>query len=308
MIEFQGVGLSLGAQTVIEDLSLRIAPGEFAVLIGPSGAGKSSVLRLVNRLLEPDRGRVLVGGRPVREQAAEALRRRIGYVIQSTGLFPHWTVARNIATVPQLLGWPAGRIAARVRELMALLHLDDGLRGRYPHQLSGGQQQRVGVARALAADPELLLMDEPFAALDPLTRAALQTELRHIHRATGKTIVLVTHDLDEALRLADRIHLLDHGRLLQSGAPLALITQPATSEVAEFLGRDAGIKLLGLRTVDEVLRRGEVSPGAPVLASSTLREALSQLLLRGTDRLAVVDAQGQALGTVHAADLLTRTP
>nr|WP_316639207.1 ABC transporter ATP-binding protein [uncultured Roseateles sp.] len=236
MIEFRQVGLSLGGHRVVDELSLRIAPGEFAVLIGPSGAGKSSLLRLVNRLLEPDRGQVWVGGQPVRELAPEALRRRIGYVIQSTGLFPHWTVARNIATVPQLLGWPATRITARTDELMALLHLDEGLRGRYPHQLSGGQQQRVGVARALAADPDLLLLDEPFAALDPLTRSALQLELAQIQRASGKTVLMVTHDLNEALSLASRIHLLSSGRLLQSGAPLELLTRPASPEVAAFLG------------------------------------------------------------------------
>jgi len=236
MIEFRQVGLRLGGRRVIDDLSLHIAPGEFAMLIGPSGAGKSSLLRMVNRLLEPDRGQVLVGGRPVHAQAPEALRRRIGYVIQSTGLFPHWTVAQNIATVPQLLRWPALRITARTDELMALLHLDEGLRERYPHQLSGGQQQRVGVARALAADPDLLLLDEPFAALDPLTRGALQVELAQIQRASGKTIVMVTHDLNEALSLASRIHLLDGGRLLQSGTPLELITRPASPEVATFLG------------------------------------------------------------------------
>ncbi|TDP74782.1 ABC transporter ATP-binding protein [Roseateles toxinivorans] len=240
MIAFQQVGLSLGGKRVIDKVSLRIAPGEFAVLIGPSGAGKSSLLRMVNRLLEPDRGQVLVGGLPVRDQEPTALRRRIGYVIQSTGLFPHRTVAQNIATVPGLLQWPPARIAARTAELMALLHLDQALAERYPHQLSGGQQQRVGVARALAADPEILLMDEPFAALDAVTRRALQAELLHIQRSTGKTVLMVTHDLDEALRLGTRIHLLDGGRLLQSGTPLELMTRPAGPAVSAFLGLALG--------------------------------------------------------------------
>lgn len=240
MIEFQQIGLSLGGKPVIAEVSLRIAPGEFAVMIGPSGAGKSSLLRMVNRLLEPDRGQVLVGGVPVRDQEPTALRRGIGYVIQSTGLFPHRTVAQNIATVPGLLQWPAERIAERTAELMALLHLDPALAERYPHQLSGGQQQRVGVARALAADPEILLMDEPFAALDAVTRRALQAELLQIQRSTGKTVLMVTHDLDEALRLGTRIHLLDGGRLLQSGTPLELLTRPASAEVAAFLGLTLG--------------------------------------------------------------------
>ncbi|MBT9456827.1 MAG: ABC transporter ATP-binding protein [Burkholderiaceae bacterium] len=240
MIEFQQIGLSLGGKPVIAEVSLRIAPGEFAVLIGPSGAGKSSLLRMVNRLLEPDRGQVLVGGVPVRELEPTALRRRIGYVIQSTGLFPHRTVAQNMATVPGLLQWPVARIAARTAELMALLHLDKALAERYPHQLSGGQQQRVGVARALAADPEILLMDEPFAALDAVTRRALQAELLQIQRSTGKTVLMVTHDLDEALRLGTRIHLLDGGRLLQSGTPLELMTRPASPEVSAFLGLTLG--------------------------------------------------------------------
>jgi osmoprotectant transport system ATP-binding protein len=187
------------------------------VLVGTSGSGKSTTLKMINRLLEPDRGTIRFAGEDIRQQPVLTLRRRMGYAIQSIGLFPHWTVAQNIATVPQLQKWPRARIADRVDELMALLGLEATLRDRYPHQLSGGQQQRVGVARALAADPEVLLMDEPFGALDPVTREALQQEMLRIHRLLGRTIVLVTHDIDEALRLADHLVLMDGGEVVQQG-------------------------------------------------------------------------------------------
>ena len=308
MIELHQVGKSFGAVKAVDDVSLSVARGELVVLIGASGSGKSTLLKIINRLVEHDRGRVLFLGAEIRSFKPEHLRRRMGYAIQSTGLFPHWTVARNIATVPELLGWTAARIAARVDELLALLGLDPaGYRSRYPHQLSGGQQQRVGVARALAADPEVLLMDEPFGALDPVTRLALQQELARIHRASGKTIVLVTHDIEEALRLATRIVLLDHGRVVQAGTPAQLLGQPASAFVSDFIGRsDLGLKLLTLQTVAERLRAGEVVEGEPVAASLSLREALSLFVLRRAERLPVVDAQGQALGAIHFADLLRR--
>ena len=308
MIELQQVGKSFGAVKAVDDVSLSVARGELVVLIGASGSGKSTLLKIINRLVEHDRGRVLFLGAEIRSFKPEHLRRRMGYVIQSTGLFPHWTVARNIATVPELLGWTAARIAARVDELLALLGLDPaGYRSRYPHQLSGGQQQRVGVARALAADPEVLLMDEPFGALDPVTRLALQQELARIHRASGKTIVLVTHDIEEALRLATRIVLLDHGRVVQAGTPAQLLGQPASAFVSDFIGRsDLGLKLLALQTVAERLRAGEVVEGEPVAASLSLREVLSLFVLRRAERLPVVDAQGQALGAIHFAELLRR--
>ena len=308
MIEWQAVSKSFGAVPAVKELSLTIAPGEFVVLIGASGSGKSTLLRMANRLVDPDQGRVLFKGQDTRALRAEDLRRRMGYAIQSIGLFAHWTVARNIATVPELLGWPAARIAARVDELLALFDLAPSLyRGRYPQQLSGGQQQRVGVARALAADPEVLLMDEPFGALDPVTRQALQGELARIHRASGKTIVLVTHDIDEALRLATRIVLLDRGRIVQVGPPAQLLMQPASDAVSDFIGRsDLGLKLLGLLSVADRLRAGESAPGEPILASASLREALSAFVVRQTDRLPVVDAQGSAVGAIGFSDLLRR--
>ena len=308
MIEWQAVSKSFGAVPAVKELSLAIAPGEFVVLIGASGSGKSTLLRMANRLVDPDQGRVLFKGQDTRALRAEDLRRRMGYAIQSIGLFAHWTVARNIATVPELLGWPAARIAARVDELLALFDLAPSLyRGRYPQQLSGGQQQRVGVARALAADPEVLLMDEPFGALDPVTRQALQGELARIHRASGKTIVLVTHDIDEALRLATRIVLLDRGRIVQAGPPAQLLMQPASDAVSDFIGRsDLGLKLLGLLSVADRLHAGESAPGEPILASASLREALSAFVVRQTDRLPVVDAQGSSVGAIGLSDLLRR--
>lgn len=211
MIEFQGVSKVFAGHPAVKDLTLELREGAFSVLVGTSGSGKSTTLKMINRLLEPDRGTIRFAGEDIRLQPVLTLRRRMGYAIQSIGLFPHWTVAQNIATVPHLQRWPRARIADRIDELMALLGLEAMLRDRYPHQLSGGQQQRVGVARALAADPEVLLMDEPFGALDPVTREALQQEMLRIHRLLGRTIVLVTHDIDEALRLADHLVLMDGG-------------------------------------------------------------------------------------------------
>ena len=196
---------------MIDRLSLRIARGELFVLVGASGSGKSTLLRMINRLVEPDAGWCASMAAMWRDRPLETLRRGIGYAIQSTGLFPHWTVAQNIATVPRLLGWPAARIRLRVAEMLALLQLDPGLAERYPASLSGGQQQRVGVARALAGDPPIVLMDEPFGALDPITRDTLQRSLKTIQRDTGKTVVFVTHDMDEALRLGDRMALIADG-------------------------------------------------------------------------------------------------
>jgi len=309
MIELRQVSKAFGATRAVDDVSLAIEHGELVVLIGASGSGKSTLLKMINRLVEHDRGMVLFQGEQIRAFRPEDIRRRMGYAIQSIGLFPHWTVARNIATVPELLGWPAARIAARVNELLALLGLEPALyRSRYPHQLSGGQQQRVGVARALAADPEVLLMDEPFGALDPITRQSLQEELARIHRASGKTIVLVTHDIEEALRLATRIVLLDHGRIVQDGTPAQLLAQPANDFVSDFVGRaDLGLKLLGLQTVAARMRAGEPAEGEALAATLSLRDALSAFVVRHTDRLPVADAEGRPLGAIHFSDLLRRS-
>ena len=310
MIELQHVSKGFNGVTVIDDLSLHIARGEFTVILGSSGSGKSTLLKMINRLLEHDSGRIMFAGDEIRSFRPEDIRRRMGYAIQSVGLFPHWSVEKNIATVPTLLKWPSDRIHARVTELMTLLQLAPELyRKRYPHQLSGGQQQRVGVARALAGNPEVLLMDEPFGALDPVTRAALQLEIARIHKAFNKTIVLVTHDIDEALSLATRIVLLDQGRIVQSGTPLQMLSAPVNGFVTDFFGRsDVGIKLLGLQSVATRLRAGEYAAGEPVLASSSLREALSMFLSRRVDRLPVVDGDGQALGVIDFSDLLDLRP
>lgn len=307
MIEFAEVGKVFGGAPVIDRLSFRIDAGEFFVLIGPSGCGKSTTLKLMNRLLERSSGAIRFADEDIASMPPEQLRRRMGYAIQSIGLFPHWTIAQNIATVPRLLGWSRARIRERVGELLRLFRLDDDWLGRYPQQLSGGQQQRVGVARALAADPEVLLMDEPFGALDPITRDVLQEEIARIHRATQKTIVFVTHDIQEALRLASRIAVMDRGRLVQLGTPRELLQTPACDFVAAFVGQtDRGLKLLSVATVGERIRRNETAPGPPIRAEATLAQALSAMIERGTDRLGVVDVAGRQLGAVVLADMPRR--
>ena len=306
MIAFEGVTKRFGAWTAVDGLSFTVAAGEFRVLIGPSGSGKSTVLKMTNRLIAPDEGIVRVEGEDIARLKPETLRRRMGYVIQNVGLFPHWTVERNIATVPDLLGWPKARVRDRVTELLILLNLDpERYRGAYPHQLSGGQQQRVGVARALAAEPRILLMDEPFSALDPITRGSLQAEMAAIHKATGTTIVFVTHDMDEALTLASQIAVLDRGRLVQTGTPLDILTRPADGTVRDLVGReDWGLKRLAVETVAERLRTGETAPGEPLRAEAPLRHALAEMVARGTDRLPVTDGQGRPAGVLHLADLV----
>lgn len=230
-----GAGAAAGTWAV-RDVSLRVAERELVALLGESGSGKTTLLRMVNRLVEPDGGEVRVDGKPARASDAVQLRRGIGYVIQQGGLFPHFTVADNVAVVPRLLGWPADQVAARVAELLALVGLPAAeYQHRFPEQLSGGQRQRVGVARALAARPKVLLLDEPFGALDPITRAALQEELRRIHRELGLTTVMVTHDLLEALSLADRIAVMYRGELRQLGTPAELMAAPADAYVAQLM-------------------------------------------------------------------------
>jgi osmoprotectant transport system ATP-binding protein len=306
MIEIDQVSKAYDGHPVVDELSLRVPEGAFCVLLGPSGCGKSTTLRMINRLVAFDSGMIRVGGEDVRLVPPEALRRRIGYAIQSIGLFPHWRVEDNIATVPRLLNWPRTRVRDRVTELLELLRLDPATyRSKYPHQLSGGEQQRVGVARALAADPELLLMDEPFAAVDPITRAALQGEIVRIQRATKKTILFVTHDIEEALRLASDIAILERGRLVQWGTPLDLLEHPASAFVAEFVGGEAGsLKLLSLRTVADRLHPGEAGEGEPLPSDTSLRDALAAMAARHTDRLPVVDAAGRPLGAISLADLV----
>ena len=308
MIEFQNIRKSYGPVTAIDGLSLKIERGEFVVLIGASGSGKSTMLKMINRMENHDGGRILLDGEEIYSFKVRELRLRMGYAIQSVGLFPHWTVERNIATVPQMLGWTAPKIRDRVTTLLQLFDLDpETYRTRYPHQLSGGQQQRVGVARALAADPDVLLMDEPFGALDPVIRASLQLEMKRVHQASGKTIVMVTHDVDEALRLATKIVLLDQGRIVQVAAPLELLARPANALVVDFVGRgDIGIKLLSLQSAQSLARQEPPRQGPGLPAATTLREAVSYLAMHQLAVVNLTDCAGAHAGVLHAADIFRK--
>jgi osmoprotectant transport system ATP-binding protein len=297
-----------GGTVAVGDLSLEMPAGELTVLVGPSGCGKSTILRMVNRLIEVSSGRILLGEEDIAGIDPVELRRRIGYVIQNVGLFPHQTVRDNVATVPRLLGWPRARIDARVEELLDRVGLEPSRYARrYPNELSGGQRQRVGVARALAADPVVLLMDEPFSAVDPIVRGRLQEEFLRLQAVVRKTIVFVTHDVDEAVRLGDRIAVLSEGgRLEQYDEPATLLAKPANEFVASFLGADRGIKLLGVTPIPTGLRPvpdtgiGE-APTVPHTAS--LRQALASLLESRRDFVAVLDASGQPSGVLTAEDI-----
>jgi osmoprotectant transport system ATP-binding protein len=293
----------------VRELSLEVKAGELVVLIGPSGCGKSTVLRMINRLIEPTGGRILLGDDDVTRVDPVALRRRIGYVIQNVGLFPHQTVAANVATVPGLLGWPRGRTRDRVNELLELVGLDPAQFGRrYPHELSGGQRQRVGVARALAADPVVLLMDEPFSAVDPIVRTRLQEEFLRLQAEVRKTIVLVTHDLDEAVRLGDRIAVLSEGgRLEQYDTPAALLGSPASPFVREFVGADRGIRRLAVTPVTkevlEPLPAGDGSDLPAVPLGGSAYDALGELLSSAAEH-AVVTEGGRPVGLLSRSRLL----
>src|SRR5262245_23509113 len=289
------------AEPAVDDLTLTIPAGEICVLVGPSGGGKTTAMKMVNRLVDITEGDILIGGRSVRSLDVTELRRSIGYVIQQTGLFPHMTIADNVATVPRLLGWDRHRIDQRVDELLDLVDLPAvDYRDRFPTQLSGGERQRVGLARALAADPPAMLMDEPFGALDPITRARLQHELLRIQRELRKTIIFVTHDIDEAILLGDRIAILREGGVLaQYDTPEALLSHPADDFVARFVGADRGIKLLALRRLDELELHppdGVVAPSAP--GSTTLRDALSLMITAGSKTLVVEGDDGAPRGVV----------
>jgi osmoprotectant transport system ATP-binding protein len=284
-VEFRGVSKRYSGQLAVDRLSFTVPAGRICVLVGPSGSGKTTALKMVNRLIEPSEGSVLIDGKDVRSEEPTALRRRIGYVIQQIGLFPHQTIVENVGTVPRLLGWPAERIAARSRELLALVGLEPSrFARRYPAQLSGGERQRVGVARALAAEPPVMLMDEPFGAVDPIVRDRLQNEFLRIQRDQGTTVLFVTHDVDEAIKLGDRVAVMRGGALVQFAPPGELLARPADAFVAEFVGSDRGLKRLALLTVggadiDATVPRGSAPPNAPVLSpATTLREALVHML------------------------------
>jgi len=272
------------------------------VFVGPSGCGKTTTLRLINRLEEPTSGTIRIDGVDVRDAPVHELRRRIGYVIQQGGLFPHQTIATNIACVPKLLGWKKARIAERVEELVELMRLDPALLSRYPSELSGGQQQRVGVARALAVGPPLLLMDEPYSAVDPVVRAELRAELRELHDRLGTTIVFVTHDIDEAIEVGDRIAVFrTGGHLAQYAVPTELLARPADAFVEEFLGADRTLRRLSLLPVTDVALEPVTDRdrgGLELAADSSLRSALDALLTTSSERARVVDTDGNPLGIV----------
>jgi osmoprotectant transport system ATP-binding protein len=304
MIELRHVVKKYGEFTAVDDLSFTVAEGEVCVLIGPSGCGKTSTLRVINRMYEPTSGEILIEGRNVRELVPELLRRRIGYVIQNVGLFPHMSVAENIAVVPRLLGWKRDRIEERVGELLELVGLPAGYRGKYPRELSGGEAQRVGVARSLAADPPILLMDEPFGAVDPLNRQILQGEFSRIQRRLRKTVVFVTHDLDEAVRLADRMVIMREGRLVQQGTPEEILARPTNAFVRSFVGAERALKRLSRYSVGEHMR----SPHVLRLDGVRGRRG-KELELQGLPRFVwVADERGRLVGWLNTRRVSPQMP
>ncbi len=297
MIEFENVVKQYGGFRAVDGLSLHVPAGEMCVLIGPSGCGKTTTMRMVNRLIEPTSGRIKVEGKDNEAFAPEELRRKIGYAIQQIGLFPHMTVGQNIGVVPRLLGWEETRIKRRVDELLTLVGLEPEVsRDKYPRQLSGGQQQRIGVARALGADPPIMLMDEPFGAVDPITREQLQDEFLQIQAEVGKTIIFVTHDIDEAIKMGDRIAIMRAGQLVQYDTPDGLLARPVDLFVRDFVGADRQLKRLGLVRV-----RAVMSADPPqVSLQGTLADALSEMRRCGAKSAFVVDEEGVLKGWVGA--------
>lgn len=325
-IRFEQVSLTFPrtSHPAVDNCTCEVGSGELVVILGPSGCGKTTLLKMVNRLYEPTEGQIFLNETPIRRMKATTLRQQIGYVIQQSGLFPHMTVAQNVAVVPRLLGWDKVRIAARVDELLKLVAIaPEQYRDRYPAQLSGGQQQRVGIARALAGDPNVLLMDEPFGAIDAITRAALQDEILRLQRQLHKTILFVSHDVEEALRLADRLLIMQAGRIVQYDTPFNILTRPANEFVHELLGADDMVRQLSLLSVERAMvplssgngrdgrdgqRSGERN-GQPAIARyDSLRDALSLLLRTGARELTVVDDQA-AVGVLtleHIRDSASR--
>ena len=306
MIEIENLSKTFAGTTrpAVDRLTLTVPEGDVCVLIGPSGCGKTTTMRMINRMIEPDGGRITVGGRDVLAIDPIALRRSVGYVIQQVGLFPHWSIADNIATVPRLLRWQETRIHQRVDELLTLVGMDPAAdRDRFPRELSGGQRQRIGVARALAADPPVMLMDEPFGAIDPITRTRLQGEFLKILHDLRKTIVFVTHDIDEAIRMGDRIAILRDGALVQYDTPEAILARPADAFVEQFVGADRALKRLALIATATVVEptRGAL-PELSIAAEASLRDALSLMFSAGVDALAVTGP-----GTAPASGIVTLT-
>ncbi|SMF72676.1 osmoprotectant transport system ATP-binding protein [Xaviernesmea oryzae] len=307
MIEIDGITKRYDGITVVDDVSMVIEPRTVTVIVGTSGSGKTTLIRMINRLVEPSEGSIRLDGEDNRSIPGYELRRRIGYAIQGHGLFPHRTVAQNIATVPGLLGWQKSRVDAKVEELLTLFQLDPKTFGsRYPHELSGGQQQRVGVARALAAEPNVLLMDEPFGALDPIIRAKAQEDLLAIQKHFGTTIVLVTHDMNEAFHLADNIAVMDKGKVLQYGPPAELVRAPATPFVETLIGDgERPFRLLSIARTGAAAEPGEAE-GEPIREDRSQQEALADLIWTGRKALPVISASGAPMGRVTLETLLKR--
>ncbi|MBB4216221.1 osmoprotectant transport system ATP-binding protein [Rhizobium sp. BK212] len=306
MIEIRNVTKRYGTATVVDDVSMSVEKGEITVIVGTSGSGKSTLMRMINRLVPITEGQIFVGGQNVIDVEVTELRRKIGYAIQGHGLFPHRTVAQNIATVPQLLDWDSARIAKRVEELLGLFNLDPAtFADKYPHQLSGGQQQRVGVARALAAEPELLLMDEPFGALDPVIRGKAQDDLLAIQKQFGTTIILVTHDMDEAFHLGNQIAVMSQGRLLQCSTPEKILTEPADPFVQQLTGTsDRALKLMSLLPLKESMAPAKSGLAYALPQSLSLRDALAEMIWQGVDEAAVENGEKAAVGSISMSRLL----
>ena len=300
------------AADAVDDLSLHLEAGEICMLVGPSGCGKTTTMKMINKLIQPSSGTIHVDGRNIREVDTIELRLGIGYIIQETGLFPHMTVAENIATVPAELGWNVQRIRARVDELLDLVDLDPAsYRNKKPRELSGGQKQRVGVARALAADPPIMLMDEPFGALDPITRAKLQDEFLKIQALIRKTIVFVTHDLEEAVKMGDRIAVLKAGRIVQLGTPMELLAHPSDAFVSELLGGRKSLKMMNLISCGQLMRPVDDALAVPVPRSTlpmraTAQDALAEMFRTGDRSVAVTDEHHRVRGIVDLEDLFQR--
>jgi osmoprotectant transport system ATP-binding protein len=306
-IEFRAVTKRYPGRTnpAVHELTLSVPAGEICVLIGPSGSGKTTAMKMVNRLIDITDGDITIGGQSVRSLDLTELRRGIGYVFQQIGLFPHMSVEDNIGTVPRLLGWDKKRIRERVAELLELVGLEPGDAKRYPGQFSGGQRQRIGVARAMAAGQPIMLMDEPFGAVDPITRDRLQSDFLRLHEEVQKTIIFVTHDIDEAIKMGHRIAILKDGELVQYGTPDEILANPANEFVADFVGADRGLKRLLLRELRDIeLAPANGADDLPTVSESTsLRDALSLMVTRRVLALAVVGADGERRGTVSMESL-----
>ncbi|KWV44919.1 amino acid ABC transporter ATP-binding protein [Rhizobium altiplani] len=306
MIEIRNVTKRYGTAAVVDNVSMEVEKGSITAIVGTSGSGKSTLMRMVNRLVPITSGAIFVGGRNIMDVPVTELRRKIGYAIQGHGLFPHRTVSQNIATVPQLLGWDTAKIKSRVEELLGLFNLDPAaFAEKYPHQLSGGQQQRVGVARALAAEPELLLMDEPFGALDPVIRGKAQDDLLAIQKQFGTTVVLVTHDMDEAFHLGNQIAVMSAGKLLQCSTPEKILTEPADPFVQQLTGTsDRALKLMSLLPLKESMEPAKSGLAYALPQSLSLRDALAEMIWQGVGEAAVQNADKAPVGSISMTRLL----